>query len=66
MSLIPSVCLSVCSHFFRFGDLKLDVYRLLQWCLMGVSKVFQGSFKLSFKDVLRIFQGCFKDVSVMF
>ena len=36
--------------------LKLDVYRILQGCLIGVSRVFQGSFK----GVSRMFQGCFK------
>ena len=61
MSLIMSVCVSVVIllslEILKY--LKLDVYRVLQGCLMGVSKVFQGSFK----SVSRMFQGCVDGVS---
>ena len=47
MALILSVCLCVVIllSFEILKYLKLDVYRVLQGCLMGVSKVFQRSFK---------------------
>ena len=47
MALILSVCLCVVIllslEILKY--FKLDIYRVLQGCLMGVSKVFQGRFE---------------------
>ena len=65
------VCLCVCiwSHSVLFGAFRVFEARCFEWvamlsqgCLFKVSRMFQESFK----GVNRKFQGCFKEVSMVF
>ena len=69
MSLSPSVCLPVRSHFVKFEAFSAfearcfeGITRVFQGCLMEGSRVFQGWFK----EVLRVLTEIFKGVSRKF